>query len=225
MNQLLVLDDVAIRYGRRTVIDGVNLTLDGGRCAAIIGRSGTGKSSLLAAVLGMVRPSRGRVIVDGQDVGRLRRRQRAEFLARTVSVVFQHGELIYELTPLENVEVAGLLAGLGADEARRRSVELLEQLDLEHTDGLTRNLSGGEKQRVAVARALVTEPRLVLADEPTGALDAEFRDVVGDLVLSIPARWGSAVLLVTHDRELAVRADQRYELVPHGETAVWELIP
>lgn len=221
---LLVMDDLAVRYGRRTVVERADLELDAGRCAAIIGRSGTGKSSLLAAILGMVTPGRGCVLVAGRDVSRLSRGRRAEYLATTVSMVFQHGELIDELTPLENIEVAAMLAGLSAGEARTRGRDLLEQLDLTHTAGITRDLSGGEKQRVAVARALVTEPALILADEPTGALDTEFRDVVADLVLSIPERWGSGVLLVTHDRDLAARADQRYELIPRDGVSVLERV-
>lgn len=115
MDQLLVLDDLSIRYGRRTIVDGVDLELDGGRCAVIVGRSGTGKSSLLAAILGMVKPSRGRVLVDGRDVSRLRRRQRSAYLAHTVSVVFRHSELIDDLTPV----VSGARRVAGSATTRR----------------------------------------------------------------------------------------------------------
>ena len=209
---LLDIDDVAIRYGRRTVVDDVSLRVHEGESSAIIGRSGSGKSSILSAILGMVKVSSGEIVVDGKQVGVLSARERRHYLRDTVSMVFQHGELIDELAPVENVAVAALLAGVPRAEAFERSESLLEQLEVPTGGSTTGVLSGGERQRVAVARALVTRPRLVLADEPTGSLDAEFRAVVGGAILSIPDRWGSALLLVTHDETLARRAQSVHEL-------------
>lgn len=209
---MLKIEDLGIRYGRKHVLEGVSLTVPAGSSAVILGRSGSGKSSILAAVLGMARTSSGSVVVDGADVTRVRGRARRDYLRHVVSVVFQRGELLDELDPLENVMVPALLAGIDRDTATRRALKLLAHVGVTSTGNPTAVLSGGEQQRVAVARALVTQPRLVLADEPTGALDAEFRDLVGDLVLSIPEQWGSALLMVTHDEALAACADAVYRL-------------
>lgn len=173
----------------------------------------------------MVTPSSGDITVNGESVIRMRSAARRDFLRHTVSMVFQHGELIDELEPSENVEVAALLAGQSRNDARHSAAQLLSDLDVQATGILTRDLSGGERQRVAVARALITKPQLVLADEPTGSLDAEFRDMVGNLVLSIPERWGSSVLMVTHDPDLAARADSSYRVVAvPGESSRWEAV-
>lgn len=205
---------VSIRHGRRTVLADVDLEVGAKRSAAITGRSGSGKSSLLSAILGMVPLASGSIVVEGRDVASLRGASRREYLRRVVSVVFQHGELLEELEPVENVAVAAILAGAGRESAFRDAESLLEDLGVPAYGVTTQVLSGGEQQRVAVARALITRPALVLADEPTGSLDAEFRDLVGDLVLSIPERWGSSVLVVTHDDALARRADDSYRLIP-----------
>lgn len=216
--------DVSIRHGRRTVLSDLHLEVGAGRSAAIMGRSGSGKSSLLGAVLGMVPIASGRIEVGGRDVTSLRGAQRREYLRRVVSVVFQHGELLEELEPVENVAIAAILAGMDRTTAFRDAGALLSNLEVPVRGVRTQVLSGGEQQRVAVARALITRPSLVLADEPTGSLDAEFREMVGDLVLSIPERWGSSVLVVTHDDALARRADDTYRLVP-DETGIAHLEP
>ena len=210
---MLEVRDLAIRYRRRLVVDEVGLTLASGASAAILGRSGSGKSSILSAIVGLVRPSSGTISFQGADVLRHSRVERENFLRHEVSVVFQHGELLDDLEPLENVLVAALLAGMERSEATERAASLLDDLGLPASGISARDMSGGERQRVAIARALVTSPRLVIADEPTGSLDAEFRDVVGDLILSIPERWGSGVLMVTHDEALGARADHVHRLI------------
>lgn len=214
VNALLQINGLGLRYRKRQVVEDVALHLAAGQSAAILGRSGSGKSSILAALLGMVKPVAGTITVDGIDATRLRGAARRNYLRSTVSVVFQRGELLDELEPLENVMVPALLAGIDRDTALSRSRDLLERVSVPATGITTGVLSGGEQQRVAVARALVTRPKLVLADEPTGSLDVEFRDVVGDLVLSIPEQWGAALLMVTHDETLALRADATYRLTP-----------
>ena len=211
---MLDISDLCVRYGRRSVLASVSLSVPERSSAAIIGRSGSGKSSLLAAILGMIKVAGGDIFVDGQRIQTLSGRERRAYLRNTVSAIYQHGELIDELDPMENVAVAALLAGFPRPEAFERSSDLLAQLEVPSDGRLTHVLSGGERQRVAVARALVTRPKLILADEPTGSLDPEFRDVVSDLILSIPERWGSSLLLVTHDEELAGRTDAIYRLRP-----------
>lgn len=210
---MLEVRDLAIRYRRRLVVEGVGLALASGESASVLGRSGSGKSSILSAIVGLVKPSAGSIIFDGEDVLRHSRTRREHFLRHDVSVVFQHGELLDDLEPLENVLVAALLANMERDAAMEKATSLLDELGLPAGGITARDMSGGERQRVAIARALVTSPSLVIADEPTGSLDTEFRDVVGDLILSIPDRWGSAILMVTHDEALGARADHVHRLV------------
>ncbi|MGP5254186.1 ABC transporter ATP-binding protein [Brachybacterium alimentarium] len=212
---LLDVHGLSVRYKSQKILTNVSFEINAGESLAITGRSGTGKSSLLAALLGMVRPASGSMTIDGHDVGSLRGARRNDYLRKSVSVVFQHGELIDELEPIENVAIPALLAGTPRDQAMHHAHDLLTQLEVPQTGVTTRLLSGGEQQRVAVARALVTRPKLILADEPTGALDVEFQEIVGDLILSIPDRWGAALLLVTHDMALARRADSSFALVAH----------
>ena len=212
MAPMLEVRDLAIKYRRRLVVEGVSLNLNEASSAAIVGRSGSGKSSILAAIVGLVRPSAGSIVFDGKNVLRLSDPEREQYLRHDVAVVFQHGELLDDLEPRENILVAALLSGMDRAGAIERADALLKELSLPARGITARDMSGGERQRVAIARALVTSPRLVVADEPTGSLDVEFRDVVGDLILAIPERWGSALLMVTHDESLAMRADRVYRL-------------
>ena len=213
---VLHIEDLSLAYRRREVVAPMTLAVERGESVAVVGRSGSGKSTLLSAILGMVKPVAGTLLVDGRDPSRLSRRGRADYLRTTVSMVFQHGELIDELQPIENVAVPALLAGMQREAAFVRSRELLDSMDLPSTGTTTGVLSGGERQRVAVARALITDPALVLADEPTGALDADLRTVVGQLVLDIPRTRNAALLLVTHDESLAAQADRAYRLRPQS---------
>ncbi|MEU7283397.1 ABC transporter ATP-binding protein [Streptomyces sp. NPDC045431] len=192
----------------RPLLTGVDLTIADGESVALMGPSGSGKSTLLSCVLGLVRPDDGVVEVAGTDTTRLRQAAAARHRARNIGMVFQFGELLPELTPLENVMLAAMLAGTGRAQALPRATELLGELGIAADSTATGALSGGERQRVAIARALVNRPPLVLADEPTGALDSENRDAVGRLLYGVPTRWGCALLVVTHDQELAGGADR-----------------
>lgn len=212
MSPVLQIDGLSVAYGRRLILTDVSLQIEAGSSASVVGRSGSGKSSLLSAILGMVDVANGSILVDGVDAISVRGAARRSYLRDTVSIVFQRGELLDELEPLENVAIAALLAGYSRDEAFDRARNLLDQVEVRASGITTSVLSGGEYQRVAVARALITEPKLVLADEPTGSLDVEYRDLVADVVFSIPEISGSALLVVTHDPYLASRADASYAL-------------
>ncbi|WP_405854411.1 ABC transporter ATP-binding protein [Streptomyces sp. NBC_00090] len=203
-----------LRYGAgdRTLLDDVELRVNPGESAAVTGPSGSGKSTLLNCVLGLIRPDAGRISVAGTDLGGLSSRALARHRRDSMGMVFQFGELLPELTPLENVALAALLAGVKRSSAFDRAGELLEQLGVPAEGTPTADLSGGERQRAAVARALVNRPTLLLADEPTGSLDARNRENVAELLFSLPSRWGCGVLLVTHDETVAARADRRYAL-------------
>lgn len=208
-----VLDVKQLSYtvGDRTLLDGVDLAVRHGESVAVVGPSGSGKSTLLSCVLGLVRPQRGAVEVAGVDVCGLRRNALAAHRSASVGMVFQFGELLPELSPVDNVALASLLAGRHRAEAYAKAEELLAELGVPSgTD--TENLSGGERQRTAVARALINSPALLLADEPTGALDRATRDRVADVLFAMPARHHCGLLLVTHDRGVAERADRLLRL-------------
>lgn len=196
----------------RVLLDNACLEVEAGRSAAVTGPSGSGKSTLLMCLLGLTRPERGAVRVAGTDITRLTSRKVARHRRETTGMVFQFGELLPELSPVENVALAALLAGTRRGPALRRASRLLSELGVPETGTATADLSGGERQRTAVARALINRPALLLADEPTGSLDPVNRDLVADLILSLPARWGCALVLVTHDPAVAARADRGYAL-------------
>jgi lipoprotein-releasing system ATP-binding protein len=196
----------------RDILRGVTLSVRAGESIAVGGRSGSGKTTLLSVILGLVRPTAGSVKVGGADIGKSSPAQVARIRRENIGMVFQSGELLPELTPLENVMLAGLLAGEPRLEAEARAREVLGRFDVP-VDGLrTASLSGGERQRVALARALVNKPALVLADEPTGSLDRATRDSVADLLFELPAAENCALVVVTHDDEVAARADRRCQL-------------
>ncbi len=199
--------------GPITVLAEVELAVSDGECLAVVGRSGSGKSTLLALLGGLDRPQTGSLHVLGRDLSAAGRDELAGFRARELGFVFQHFGLLDTLTARENIELAGALGGLGRTERRRRTQELLAEVGIaDRQDHAPPELSGGERQRVGIARALVNHPRLVLADEPTGNLDDHSAAGVAELLLSLPRRHGTTVVIVTHDRSLAGRADRIVEL-------------
>lgn len=207
----LRLNEVVYGVSGRSLLDGADLAVPASSSVSVMGPSGSGKSTLLMCVMGLIRPQSGRVEVVGQDVTRLSARALAAHRRRHVGMVFQFGELLPELTSVENVMIASLLAGDAVNEARSRAESLLTRLGVPEATA-TQDLSGGERQRVAVARALVNMPELLLADEPTGALDGEQREAVADLLFSTPREHGCALVVVTHDPMVAGRADVRLHL-------------
>ncbi|MFE5723420.1 ABC transporter ATP-binding protein [Streptomyces erythrochromogenes] len=200
------------RIGDRILFDGVDLRLNIGDSVAVMGPSGSGKSTLISCALGLVKPE-GVVRVANSDLGRMSRRERTRHRSRHIGVVFQFGELLPELTPLENVALAGLLAGADRKKTYKTASELLGSLGVPRHNRATGTLSGGERQRTAVARALVNRPSLLLADEPTGALDDTNRAAVAELLFDVPRRWPCALLVVTHDAQVAALADDTVHLV------------
>ncbi|WP_229886964.1 ABC transporter ATP-binding protein [Streptomyces subrutilus] len=207
----------------RTLFASLELDLAAGASVAITGSSGSGKSTLLSCVMGLVRPASGTVHVAGTDVAALRGAALARHRSASMGMVFQFGELLPELSPLDNVALAALLAGTKRNTAYARAQALLTELGVPSADS-SEELSGGERQRTAVARALVNAPALLLADEPTGALDQATRERVADVLFAMPDRHGCGLLVVTHDPAVAARADRVLALtdgalVPVGDTA------
>jgi putative ABC transport system ATP-binding protein len=213
---LVRLHDVFKIYREGTTetvaLRGASLELPRGRMTSIVGPSGSGKSTLLSMIAGLALPSAGQVVVDGQDVSRLDEAARARLRARRVGVIFQSGNLIPFLSALDNVQLARRVSARPAPAGHAR--RLLEEVGLgKRLHHRPRQLSGGEAQRVAVAVALANDPDLLLADELTGELDSATAAVVVEVVADAWRRRGLTVLVVTHNSELAARADQRLRLV------------
>mgnify|MGYP002402503817 CR=1 FL=1 len=204
--------------GPRTVrvLSGIDLTVGAGETVAIIGESGVGKSTLLHLLGGLDRPSAGTVRVGGTDLGPLRDRELARFRSDAIGFVFQFHHLLPDFTALENVMMPCLIAGDSPAVARAHATELLERVGLgarvEHRPG---ELSGGEQQRVAVARAVVRRPALVLADEPTGNLDPDTGSEVERLLVELNREAGITCVVVTHSPRLAAAMDRTMRLT-HG---------
>ncbi len=194
------------RLGRDNVVRalaGVDLEVEAGEFVALLGKSGSGKSTLLNVVGGLDRPTAGQVAVGGTELADLSERDLAAFRARTVGFVFQSFHLQPRYPAWENVALPLVFLGVGRRERRRRAAALLDDVGLAHRiDHRPAELSGGEQQRVAFARSLVSEPRVLLADEPTGNLDSETSRQIAGLLESAHER-GATLLLVTHDREMA----------------------
>jgi putative ABC transport system ATP-binding protein len=213
MTTLVELTEVSKTYddgaGGRPALDGVSLAVERGEFTAIMGPSGSGKSTLLNLIAGIDRPTAGRVLVGGEDLVPLSEARLARLRRTRLGFVFQFFNLLGNLTMLENVLLPAQLQGTRPALARARADALLARLDIaDLADRYPARLSGGQQQRVAIARALINEPLLLLADEPTGALDTHSGDQVMELIEGLN-REGQTVLLVTHDAKLATRHASR----------------
>ena len=214
------LVDVSVTYQDRgeTVhaLDGVSFTCQPGTSTSIVGRSGSGKSTLISVLSLLRQPTSGRVHIDGDDAARMDPASKARLRAARIGIVFQSFHLEPSLTVLDNVMLGWHFqrAGLGRREAVARVMDDLDGLEI--ADLARRRphaLSGGQRQRVAVARAIFARPSLLVADEPTGNLDESNAGTVADLLLSLPERYGTAVIVVTHDQAISRMAQTRLELV------------
>jgi putative ABC transport system ATP-binding protein len=194
-----------------TILHPLDLRIDSGRVIAISGPSGSGKSTLLGLLAGLDAPSTGRILIDGSDITAMSEDTLARFRGTRIGFVFQFFHLLPSLTALENVRVPLEIAG--ASDAGPRADALLSEVGLApRRHHYPSQLSGGEQQRVAIARALANNPPILLADEPTGNLDSGTGHQVIDLLIDVNRRRGTTVVLVTHDAELAQRADQTIAL-------------
>jgi len=194
-------------------IDGITLTIEGGEFVSVVGRSGSGKTTLLDLVGLLLRPTSGQVLIDGLDTTRLRDNQRADVRGQRIGFVFQEYNLLPTLNVLENVMLPLRYTRSRFRDSRRRALDLIEAVGL--SDRVTHRpdeLSGGEQQRVAIARALINQPTVVLADEPTGAVDTQTAQELVGLLREMNQREGVTLVVVTHDQELASRADRMIRL-------------
>ncbi len=182
----------------------ISVDIERGEFVAILGTSGSGKSTLLNLFGGLDRPTSGEILFDGESLGPLSAREMSRYRLRRVGMIFQSFNLIPTMTARENVSLALAFAGLSKSERRRRSLELLDRIGLSHrADHLPSELSGGEQQRVSIARAIANEPQVLLADEPTGNLDSSRAAEVMGALDEMRRRDGKTIVLVTHDQELA----------------------
>jgi predicted ABC-type transport system involved in lysophospholipase L1 biosynthesis ATPase subunit len=207
----VTVDSVSKSFGRISALHDISLRVDPGEAVTITGRSGSGKSTLLALIGGLEQPDAGRILIDGHALWREPRPARAR--REVVGFVFQRHLLLGALSARANVEVPLIGAGMHRAARRRRALSLLDEVGLaDRADHLPSELSGGETQRVAVARALANEPRLLLADEPTGALDSATSERVLDLLFRLRDRLGMTLLVVSYDRSVGARADRTVAL-------------
>lgn len=196
-------------FGKLQVLKGIDLHIGKGEVVSIVGPSGAGKTTLLQIIGTLDSADTGEVTVDGVDVRSLSRRRLAEFRNRHIGFVFQFHQLLPEFTALENVMIPALIAGLSHKEAKEKAMELLEFMGLtDRAKHKPAELSGGEKQRVAVARALVNDPAVILADEPSGSLDSKNKEELHRLFFDLRDRFGQTFVIVTHDESLAQITDR-----------------
>ncbi|WP_316772812.1 ABC transporter ATP-binding protein [Streptomyces sasae] len=210
---LLAGRDLARVHGRTEALRGASVELRAGEILAVTGASGSGKSTLLHCLAGIVRPDAGSVTYAGERLDRLPEKRLSELRRTDFGVVFQFGQLIPELTALDNVALPLMLAGATRTDARARAGEWLERFGVRGQGELRPGtMSGGQAQRAALARALVTGPKVVFADEPTGALDSLASEQVMTALVHTVREAGTAVLLITHDAQVAAYADREVRL-------------
>ena len=210
---MIEVQDIHKSFGTLEVLKGVNLSVQKGEIVAIIGKSGAGKTTLLQIIGTLDRPSSGKVLIDGADVFALNDKQLAAFRNKHIGFIFQFHQLLPEFTALENVCIPAMIAREQESEYLTRAKKMLTDLGLSERMGHKPNeLSGGEKQRVAAARALMMSPDIILADEPTGSLDEKNKQELAALLLQLRKDYGQTILLVTHDKELASIADRVIEI-------------
>ena len=199
-------------------VDGVSLTIDSGEFVALLGQSGSGKSTLLNLIAGLDRPTSGSVLVSGRDLAKMSSEELARYRRNDVGMVFQSFHLIASMTITENVELPMRFAEVERAERAQRSREALERVGLgKRLDHRPSQLSGGEQQRVSLARALANRPRLLLADEPTGNLDSRTGEDILNLIRDLSLSLGMTVIMVTHERAIAERFAQRSIFLADGK--------
>ena len=206
---MIQLQDITKSFGTLQVLRGINLQINQGEVVAIVGPSGAGKTTLLQIMGTLDKPDGGKVFIQDKDVFRLSGSKLSKFRNEHIGFVFQFHQLLPEFTALENIMIPAMIGGASRGEARKRAMELLQFMKLtERADHKPIELSGGEKQRVAVARALVNKPDVIFADEPSGSLDTQNKEDLHRLFFELRDQMGQTFVIVTHDEGLAAMADR-----------------
>ena len=206
---MIQTEGITKSFGTLQVLKGIDLTIEKGEVVAIVGPSGAGKTTLLQIIGTLDSPDSGRLMINGTETGRLNDKELAAFRNRNIGFVFQFHQLLPEFTALENVMIPALIAKEKSSVAEKRAKETLDFLKL--TDRMSHKpaeLSGGEKQRVAVARALINHPAVILADEPSGSLDTQNKEELHALFFELRKQMNQTFVIVTHDELLAAQADR-----------------
>ncbi len=210
---MIEVKDLHKSFGTLEVLKGVDLTVEKGDIVSIIGKSGAGKTTLLQIMGTLERPDSGSVYINGVDVWALGEKALAEFRNNHIGFIFQFHQLLPEFNMLENVMMPALIGHMDYNEAKRRATDLLTSLGLQDRFGHKPNeLSGGEKQRVAAARAMMMSPDVILADEPSGSLDEMNKKELHKLLLQMREQYGQTLVIVTHDKELAEISNRILEI-------------
>ena len=211
---MIELDNITRSFGSLQVLKGISLNIDRGEVVSITGPSGAGKTTLLQIMGSLDKPDGGKVLYDGQDITRMSEKEISAFRNKHIGFVFQFHQLLPEFTALENISIPMLIAGQGMRQANARAKELLQLLGLaDRADHKPSELSGGEKQRIAVARALAHQPDVILADEPSGSLDTKNKEELHKLFFSLRDQLGQTFVIVTHDESLAAMTDRTIRLL------------
>ncbi len=210
---MIRVEDIHKSFGSLEVLKGVDLEIQKGEIVSIIGKSGAGKTTLLQIIGTLDKPDSGSVVIDGVDVFALKEKELADFRNRHIGFIFQFHQLLPEFNALENVMMPAMIARMSEKEAEQRAVQLLTELGMaERLTHKPNELSGGEKQRVAAARAMMMSPDVILADEPSGSLDESNKKELHKLLLQMREQFGHTIIIVTHDKELAEISDRVIEM-------------
>lgn len=213
INGMIDIKDIKKSFGNLQVLKGIDLHINKGQIVSIVGPSGAGKTTLLQIIGTLDKPDSGSIIVDGIDVNTLNAKKISDFRNQHIGFVFQFHQLLPEFTALENIMIPAYIAGKSNKEAKKRAQELLDFMGLsDRASHKPNELSGGEKQRVAVARALVNNPAVILADEPSGSLDSKNKAELHQLFFDLRDQFGQTFVIVTHDEELAKITDRTIHL-------------
>lgn len=211
---MIQLQGITKSFGSLQVLRGIDLNIDKGEIVSIVGPSGAGKTTLLQIMGTLDAPDSGMITIDGTLVSRMKEKELSAFRNKHIGFVFQFHQLLPEFTALENVMIPAFIAGVGQKEATASTLELLDFMGLTDRAGHKPNeLSGGEKQRVAVARALINHPAVILADEPSGSLDTHNKEELHQLFFDLRNRFGQTFVIVTHDEGLARITDRTVHMV------------
>ena len=206
---MIDIKDIRKSFGSLQVLKGISLHINRGEVVSIVGPSGAGKTTLLQIIGTLDKADSGTVYINGVDISGMNKNKLSEFRNKNIGFVFQFHQLLPEFTAIENVMIPAYIAGLSQSEAKKKAEELLKFMGL--TDRATHKpaeLSGGEKQRVAVARALINNPEVILADEPSGSLDSKNKEELHQLFFQLRDRFGQTFVIVTHDEQLATITDR-----------------